>query len=75
MNKEIPEILRDYVLEEKQKNPSINETSISKKMDIPPTTFNRLLNGHSKPTTKTLSKLLQFIPELKDYLPKEISKF
>ena len=40
MNKEFSEILRDFVLEKKQKNPSVNETSLSKKMDIPPTTFN-----------------------------------
>ena len=74
MNKEFSEILRDYVLEKKQKNPSVNETNLSKKMDIPPTTFNRLVNGHSKPTVKNLSKLLQFIPELKNSLPKEIAQ-
>ena len=74
MDKGFPEILRDYVLEEKQKNPSINETSISKKMDIPPTTFNRLVNGHSKPTVRTLLKLSQFIPELKSLLPEEVMK-
>ncbi len=74
MNKEFPEILRDYVLEQKQKNPSVNEIAISKKMDIPPTTFNRLVNGHSKPAVKTLLKLSQFIPELKPLLPEEIMK-
>ena len=74
MNKEFSESLRDFVSKEKQKNPYINETALSKKMDIPPTTFNRLVNGHSKPTAKTLSKLLNFIPELKSSLPKEISQ-
>ena len=74
MDKEFPEILRDYVLEQKQKNPSVNETAISKKMDIPPTTFNRLVNGHSKPAVKTLLKLIQFIPELQNSLPKEVMK-
>lgn len=74
MNKDFPEILRDYILEQRQKNPSVNETSISKKMNIPPTTFNRLVNGHSQPSSKTLLKLLQFIPELKNSLPKEISQ-
>ncbi len=74
MNKEFPEILRDFVLEQKQKNPAVNETVISKKMDIPPTTFNRLVNGHSQPSSKTLSKLLPFIPELKNSLPKAISQ-
>ena len=39
MNKEFSEILRDYVLEKKQKNPSVNETSLSKKMDIPSLLF------------------------------------
>ena len=43
-------------------------------MNIPPTTLNRLANGHSKPTAKTLSKLLVFIPQLKNSLPKEISQ-
>ena len=74
MSERFSEILRDYTLKEKKKNPSVNETAISKKMDIPPTTFNRLVNGHSKPSSKTLSKLLQFIPELKNFLPKEISQ-
>lgn len=74
MNEEFSEILRDYVLEEQQKNPSANGISISKKMNIPPTTFNRLLNGHSKPSANTLSKLLQYIPELKKSLPEEISR-
>ncbi|MCZ0932158.1 MAG: hypothetical protein OXJ52_03285 [Oligoflexia bacterium] len=45
---------------EKQKNPYINEASISKKMDIPPTTFNRLVNGRSKPAVQTLLKLSRF---------------
>ena len=73
MNEKVAEILRDYLLQERKKNPSTNGTTVSKKMDIPPTTFNRLLNGHSKPSVNTLSKLLQYIPELKKSLPKEIS--
>ena len=43
-------------------------------MDIPPTTFNRLINGHSKPVVKILLKLNQFIPELKSLLPEELMK-
>ena len=74
MSEKFSEVLRDYILEERKKNPSANGISISKKMNIPPTTFNRLLNGHSKPSANTLSKLLQFIPELKKSLPDEISK-
>lgn len=74
MNEKFSEVLRDYILEERRKNPSANGISISKKMNIPPTTFNRLLNGHSKPSANTLSKLLQFIPELEKSLPDEISK-
>ena len=46
MNEKVAEILKDYLLQERKKNPSTNGTAISKKMDIPPTTFNRLLNGH-----------------------------
>ena len=74
MNKEFPEILRDYVLNQKQKNPSVNETALSKKMNIPPTTFNRLVNGYSKPTVRTLLKLSQFIPELQSLFPEEVMK-
>ena len=60
MDDNFPEILRDYVSGQSQKNPFVNKTAISKKMDIPPTTFNRLVNGHSKPSSKTLSKPLQY---------------
>ena len=74
MDKEFPEILRDYILNQKQKNPSVNETALSKKMNIPPTTFNRLVNGYSKPTVRTLLKLSQFIPELQSLFPEEVMK-
>ncbi len=66
MNEPFSEILRAYLAEEQNKNPSVSETAISKKMNIPPTTLNRLANGHSK--------LLVFIPQLKKSLPKEISQ-
>lgn len=74
MSNNLSDILRGYVSKEKQKNPYMNETAISKKMDIPPTTFNRLANGHSKPTVRTLLKLSQFIPELQSLLPEEVMK-
>ena len=54
MNESFSEILRAYLAEEQNKNPSISETAIFKKMNIPPTKLNRLANGHSKPTTKNL---------------------
>ena len=64
MSEKVSEILREYLIEERQKNPAINETAISKKMDIPPTTFNRLLNVYSKKASvNTIIKLSQFIPE------------
>ena len=66
MNEPFSEILMAYLAEEQNKNPSTSETAISKKMNIPPTMFNWLANGHSKPTAKTLSKLLVFIPQLKN---------
>ena len=47
---------------------------MSKKIGIPPTTFNRLLNGYSHPNITTLSKLIQNIPALKKCLPEEIRK-
>ena len=75
MSEKIAEILREFLIEERQKNPAINETAISKKIDIPPTTFNRLLNGYSKKASlPTIIKLIQFIPELKKNLPEEIIK-
>ncbi len=75
MSEKIAEILREFLIEERQKNPSINETAISKKIDIPPTTFNRLLNGYSKKASlTTIIKLIQFIPELKKNLPEEVVK-
>ena len=75
MSEKIAEILREFLIEERQKNPAINETAISKKIDIPPTTFNRLLNGYSKKASvNTIIKLSQFIPALKKNLPEEIIK-
>ena len=47
---------------------------MSKKIGIPPTTFNRLVNGYSQPNITTLSKLLKNIPALKNCLPEEIAK-
>ncbi|MDE0119826.1 MAG: helix-turn-helix domain-containing protein [Bdellovibrionales bacterium] len=72
MNNSFVKILREYLEEEQKKNPFANETTLAKKMDIPPTTFNRLLNGYSKPSVNTALKLSQFIPELKKSLPEEI---
>ena len=57
MNESFSEILRDYTLKEKKKNPSVNETAISKKMDIPPTTFNRLVNGPFQTQIKNSLKI------------------
>jgi len=75
MSEKISEILREFLIEERQKNPAINETAISKKIGIPPTTFNRLLNGYSKKASlSTIIKLIQFIPELKKNLPEEVVK-
>ena len=75
MDEDFSEILREYLLEERQKNPAINETTIAKKMGIPPTTFNRLLNGYSKKASvSTIIKLSQFIPKLKKNLPENIVK-
>jgi len=74
MNESFSEILRDYVRCERQKNPSANETSISKKMDIPVATFNRLMNGHFNPNMTTVLTLSQFIPVMRVLLPKDISR-
>ena len=74
MNEQFSEILRNYVKGERQKNPSANETALAKKMDIPTATFNRLINGHFNPNTKTILKLSQFIPAMKKLLPKDISQ-
>ena len=74
MNKDFSEILRGYVLQQREKNPSVNEITISKKMNIPRSTFNRLMNGYSKPNTATILKLCHFIPELRKQLPPDVSK-
>ena len=68
------DILREYLQEERKRNPSLNETSLSKRMNIPPTTLNRLLNGYSKPNIVTMLKLVQFIPELMKSVPSEVGK-
>ncbi len=74
MNNCFTEILRNYVLEQRRKNPRVSESSISKKIGISQTTFNRLINGYSTPSVKNFLKLLQYIPELKKALPIEISQ-
>ena len=74
INKEFSDCLREYVSSQKQKNPALSEVALSKRTGIPPTTFNRLVNGHSQPSITTLSKLLKHIPALKNCLPKEIGK-
>lgn len=66
MNEKILEILREFLIEERQKNPAINETAISKKIDIPPTTFNRLLNGYYTPPVTpvtTWADLIKMSPD------------
>ena len=74
MNNGISNILREYLIKQREKNPSLNEAILSKKMNIPPTTFNRLINGYSQPNIVTILKLMQFIPELKNSLPKEVAE-
>ena len=74
MNDKFSEILRNYLIKEQKKNPSINGTIVSKRMGVPPATFNRLLNGNSSPSLNTILKLSQFIPELKEQLPETAAK-
>ena len=73
MNEEFSKILRNYLTEEREKNPSANGTTVSKKMGIPIATFNRLLNGNSDPSLNTILKLSHFIPEFKELLPEKIA--
>ena len=56
--------------DQKKKNPALSEVALSKKIGIPPTTFNRLVNGYSQPNMTTLSKLIKNIPALRNCLPK-----
>ena len=70
----ISNVLKDYLQEVRRRNPSVSESALSKKMNIPVTTFNRLINGYSKPSTVTMLKLMQFIPELSASLPEEVAK-
>ena len=58
--------------DQKRKNPALSEVALSKRMDIPPTTFNRLVNGYSQPNITTFAKLIKHVPALKNCLPEEI---
>ena len=48
--------------------------ALAKKIGIPSTTFNRLINGYSQPNLITLSKLIKNIPAIKNCLPEQIKK-
>lgn len=74
MNDKFSKILRNYLAEKREKTPSLNGTIISKRMGIPPATFNRLLNGNSEPSLNTMLKLSHFIPEIKELLSDKLTK-
>ena len=74
LNENFKNTIRDYLSDKKKINPRINEAWISRKAGIAPTTFNRILNGHSKPNITNFFKLLQVIPNLKNSLPKEVTQ-
>ncbi len=74
MNTTVSNVLRKYLTQQQQINPSISEATISKKLKIPPTTFNRLINGYSQPNLDTLVKLSRFIPEFMQSFPDELNE-
>ncbi len=74
MEANISNVIREYMIKKREKSPHLNEAALSKQMKIPATTFNRLLNGHSRPNLVTTLKLLQFIPELRHHLPQEVAQ-
>ena len=74
MNENVSDVLREFLIQQRKANPALNEAVLSKKMNIPPTTFNRLINGYSKPNMETMLKLSRFIPELKTSLSEELNE-
>ena len=74
MEDNFTEILRDYVQNKDRRIPLSMKQPFQKKWTFPRQHSTDWSMGHSKPRSKTLSKLLQFIPELKNSLPKEISQ-
>ena len=58
-------ILKDYVSERKELNPTISESRIAHNIGISQATFHRMLNYNTYPSVKNLFKLCKSIPKLK----------
>ena len=65
-------LLQNYISKQTDENSLLSDSQISQKLNIPTPTFHRILNGRSKPSLETLIKLSKFIPEIKEFLPKEL---
>ena len=71
-NQRLSDLLQSYVTKQEEKNSKLSESQISEQLDIPASTFNRLINRQSQPSLETLIKLSKFIPEVKEFLPSEM---
>ena len=71
-NQSLSHLLKTYVKQQIEKNSLLSESQISQKLDIPIATFHRILNERGKPSLQTLIKLSKYIPEIKDFIPKEM---
>ena len=58
-------ILKDYVSERKELNPTISESRIAHNIGISQATFHRMLNYNTYPSVKNLLTLCKSIPKLK----------
>ena len=72
-NQSLSDLLQNFIYtKQKEKNNRFSESQISQKIGIQASTFNRILNGRSKPSLETLVKISKVIPEVKEFLPKEM---
>ena len=66
------DILKDYVLERKKRNPNISGSQIAKNLGISHATFYRMLNYNAYPSVKNLLKLCKSVPKLKSLVTEEM---
>lgn len=71
-HEKLSNLLQSYVKTRLEKKSRLSKNSISEQLGIEASTFNRILNGRTQPGLKSLIKLSKAIPEIKDFLPKEL---
>lgn len=71
-SQKLSDLIHNYVRKQTKQNKQLSENRVSEQLGIPAPTFNRILNGRSKPSVYTLIKLSKYIPEVKNFLPREM---